>query len=78
MVRVGTSHLDAGKMCLFFSYQCLSTTFPACDCKEIVQNEKILSKLIHSTLHSDIEPNPIDILKQKYRSENKHRPVDCT
>lgn len=26
-----TSHLEAGNMCLFFSYQCLSTTFPACD-----------------------------------------------
>ena len=23
------SHLDAGKMCLFRLYQCLSTTFPA-------------------------------------------------
>lgn len=31
--RKRTSHLEAGKMCLFFSYQCLSTTFPAWDCK---------------------------------------------
>lgn len=31
---IRTSHLEAGKICLFFSYQCLSTTFPAWDCKK--------------------------------------------
>lgn len=36
-----TSHLEAGKMCLFFSYQCLSTTFPACDCRE----SKVMNQL---------------------------------
>lgn len=33
IAQYSTSHREAGKICLFFSYQCRSTTFPACDCK---------------------------------------------
>jgi len=35
-----TSHLEAGKICLFLSYHLLSTTFPGCDSSMINKSSK--------------------------------------
>lgn len=44
-VREFTSHLDAGKICLFFSYQCLSTTLPAWDWKIIIKKSVTIQEI---------------------------------